>query len=516
MSKAGPARGKSRGKSPGAPRDDGFVLFEKPATPMRAVVTACGHGGIVPETEDQPHTRVMTKEATSALQHDTFGFYVFRVQGNTYSPGLSWSSAGDMPSNFSQYNPEIALLLKEADNHTLLETGDLRQLAGNIGDKIKEIDKKSGVKYGSREEKKTHPTDVVSGKDFYIMYTPDNPPREDHRLIATYAGPGEMLRPDDKSVAQLPRREAVGDMANIRFFKSYGLFCVDSTDDVERHVLCLTGAHIESKRADERKKTTEYHELAQEGLYNLFRLDKIGEVVHLMGWRNGFFRRKETDGVVTYKIIKRKTDRWKRFHDDPDGPVQTFLHAAFYQEISYPDIISIWKDGLLYDEVLFLDVACNCPSEKVDWDYFTPRRTLTVSAMMGRDPRDDGYYKPDPAGSATPPSSSSDSSDSDSSDSSDSDPGSVAAKSPPRAKPPSPPRAKSPPPAPSRAKPPPRAKSLPRSSDQKKGGRSRLTKRSKSYQKTSKQLKTSRKRLSRNKKNNTTRRKRYTRRRTRR
>jgi hypothetical protein len=524
MSKAGPAPSKSRSKphskSHGKAGDDGFVQFIKnPDTRMRAVVTACGHGGKVSE-KGHARTRETTKEATSALQSEDFRFYVFRVQGDTYSPGLAWSSAGIMPSNFSQYNPEITRLLNEPDNRTLLETGELETLIGNIGRKIKEIDTKSGVEYGSREEAKTHPPEVVSSEDFYIMYTPENPPREDHRLIATYAGPGEMLRTEDDSKAQLPRREAVRDMPNIRFFKSYGLFCVDSTDEVDQRGLCLTGARIETKRADKDSKKTEYHELKHEGLYNLFSHDKIAEVVHLIGWRHGFFLRKETKRGVKYKRAHRRSDKWNSFHDALDGPVQKFLHAAFYQEISYHDIISIWKDGLLYDDLIFLDVACNCPSVKDDWEYFKPRRTLTVSDMIRRDPREDGYDKPGPAGSATPPSSSSSSSDSDSesesdssdpewvgSDSDSSDSESVAAK------PKSSSRAKSSSPPPPRAKSPsPRTKSSSPPRSTKKGGRSRLTKRSKSHQKTSKQLKNTRKRLSRNKKNK----RRYTRRRTRR
>ena len=105
----------------------------------------------------------------------------------------------------------------------------------------------------------------------------------------------------------------------------------------------------------------------------------------------GFFLEKKPVVVSGYKLVPSKAADWARFHDDLHGPVQKFLHAAFYQEISYHDIISIWKDGFLYDEVLVIDVACNCPSTKPFWEYFTPRTLRTVEDMAGRDPRNDGY-----------------------------------------------------------------------------------------------------------------------------
>ena len=455
--------------------DDGFELFKKPPPPMRAVVTACGHGGIVSESEHV--TRKTTTAATRTLQPEGFGFYVLRVQGDTHSPGLSWSSVGGMPTNFSQYNPEIVLLLNNPENQELLRTdGGLTPLANIIGNKIKEIDIKSGVEYGSRTEKDTHPPEVVSADDFYVTYTPQNPPREDHRLIAAYAGPGEMLRMSDDSRAQLPRRAAaLRGMENKRLFNSYGLFFVDSTDEVDKRTWCLTSAGIKTTHTDKHKKTEEHSELEREGLYNLFSSDKIDAVVNLIGWRNGFLLRKETAGVVRYTPVDRKEAAWVRFRDDLDGPVQKFLHAAFYQEISYHDITFIWKVGFLYDEVLFIDVACNCPSTKDEWEYFTQRKLRAVGDMAKRDPRIDGYDKPDPATPSPPP---------------------PHATSSPRAKSPPPPHATSS----SRAK----------GGPKKKGGGPRLTNRSKSYQKTSKHLKTTRKRLSRSKKNNTTRRKRYT------
>jgi len=370
--------------------DDGFVLFQKTAR-MRAVVTACGHGGIVSEREHAA-TRGTTTAATSALQPEGFGFYVLRVQGNTHSPGLSWSSASGMPTNFSQYNPEIVLLLNNPEIQSLLVGGDLTQLAGIIGGKIRDIDIKSGVVYGSTTEKDTHPPEIVRAEDFYVTYTPQKLPREDYRLIATYAEQGELLRWSVHSHAQLPRREAAsGGMKNKRLFTSYGLFFVDSTDEVDKRVMCLTSAGIKSVIADERAKTKEHCELVHEEHYNLFKLENIARVVHLIGWRNGFFLRKETCGGVWYKPVPSKAAAWRSFRDDLHGPVQKFLHAAFYQEISYHDIISIWKDGFLYDEVLFIDAACNCPSTKAFWEYFTPRTLLTVEDMARRDPRNYGY-----------------------------------------------------------------------------------------------------------------------------
>ena len=278
--------------------DDGFVLFQKTAARMRAVVTACGHGGIVSEGEHAA-TRGTTTAATSALQPEGFGFYVLRVQGDTHSPGLSWSSASGLPTNFSQYNPEIVLLLNNPEIQSLLMGGDLTQLAGIIGGKIREIDIKSGVVYGSTTEKDTHPPEIVRAEDFYVTYTPQNPPREDYRLIATYAEQGELLRWSVDSYAQLPRREAAsGGMENKRLFKSYGLFFVDSTDEVDKRAWCLTSAGINLIRADKKVKTKEHRELEHEKRYNLFGSDNIARVVHLIGWRNGFFLRKETGGGV--------------------------------------------------------------------------------------------------------------------------------------------------------------------------------------------------------------------------
>ena len=369
--------------------DDGFVPFQKTA-PMRAVVTACGHGGRVSEGEHD--TRKMTKAATSALQPVGFEFYVLRGQGDTHSPGLSWSSASGMPTNFSQYNPEIVSLLKVRSNQSLLMGGDLTELAGIIGGKIREIDIESGVDYSSRAEKKTHPSGIIRAGDFYVTYTPQNPPREDYRLIATYAGPGELLRWPDDSHCRLPRRGAAsGGMENKRLFKSYGLFFVDSTDEVDKSVMCLFSAGITTIHTDKQANTKVHLELVHEEQYNLFKSENIAMVVHLIGWRNGFFLRKETNGSVWYEPVPSKAADWQIFHDNIDGPVQKFLHAAFYQEISYHDIISIWKDGFRYDEVLFIDVACNCPSTKEYWEYFTQRTILTVEAMAGRPLRNDGY-----------------------------------------------------------------------------------------------------------------------------
>lgn len=505
MSKAGKDASKADGKgaskvddaSKGASKAvaDGFEPFVK--TPhMRAVVTACGHGGIA-EDKAQSHTRKMTTAAKGALKHSGFGFFVFRVQGTTPCPGLAWCATGDAPSNFAQYNAEVSLLLKQRPAHQMLESGNLEGLAGTIREKIRDIDVQSLVKYAENpDDRDSHPPVLFSPSDYYKIFTPAKPPPEDHRLIATYRNPGELLRECEASAARLPRRSAIGGIHNKVFFKSYGLFFIDSTDDIDKSQWCLTSATVKTQKV----KKAEYHSLEREELYNLFNERNIEAVVNMIGWRNGFLLRKETRGIVSYKPSEKKG--WKDFQENEHGPVQQYLHAAFHQEVSYHDIIFIWSEGFKYDEVLFVDVACNSPSEKGDWAHSDPMEVRTaITVADERLDRTAGDYD-----------NSDDESDSSASSAASASPhangGPAKSPSPPpsRAKspsPPPPPRSKSPSPPP----PPSRAKGGP-----KKGG-TRLKKRSKSYQKTSKHLKTTRKRLSRNKKNNNTRRKRYTRRR---
>ena len=492
-----------KGSKAGAADDDGFEPFVKPPY-MRAVVTACGHGGIA-DDKSHAHTRKTTGKAKSALKKDGFGFFVFRVQGTTPCPGLAWSATGDAPSNFGQYNAEASLLLKphgggETPAHKMLERGNLEGLAGTIREKIQEIDTRSDVKYAeSKEDEESHPSALFARSDYYKIFTPENPPPEDHRLIAAYRNPGELLRTSEASAAKLPRRPAIGGIDNIRFFSSYGLFCIDSTDDIDKSQWCLTSATVKTRKVNK----TEYHSLEREELFNLFNKSNIEKVVNMIGWRNGFLLRKETKASVSYKPSVKPA--WKSFHDNIDGPVQRYLHAAFHQEVSYHDIISIWKEGLKYDSVLVVDVACNSPSDLSDWDHSKQMIVRTVEHVIRDQPdRIDAGYE---------------NSDDESSSSASSSPHAKGGPaSPSRAKSPSPPpppppsRAKSPspppPPPPSRAKTPPRSKSPSRAKSQsksKKGGRTRLMNRSNSYQKTSKHLKITR--------NNNTRRKRYTRRR---
>lgn len=492
MSKASKGASKAASKAAAAAVADGFEPFVKPPH-MRAVVTACGHGGIADE-KAQSHTRKSTTKAKGALKHSGFGFFVFRVQGTTPCPGLAWCATGDAPSNFAQYNAEVSLLLKKSDSgdtpaHQMLERGDLERLAGTISEKIREIDVQSLVKYAENlVDKDSHPPDLFSPSDYYKIFTPAKPPPEDHRLIAAYRNSGELLRTCEASAARLPRRSAIGGIHNKVFFKSYGLFFIDSTDDIDKSQWCLTSATVKTQKV----KKAEYHSLEREELYNLFNKRNINAVVNMIGWRNGFLLRKETKENVSYKPSEKKG--WDSFRDNLDGPVQKFLHAAFHQEVSYHDIISIWSEGFKYDEVLFVDVACNSPSEKGDWAHSDPMEVRTAITVADERPdKTAGDYD-----------NSDDESDSSASSASSATPSPThtsqakggPAKSPPRAK------------SPSRAKSPPRAKGGPK----KKGG-TRLKKRSKSYQKTSKHLKTTRKRLSRSKKNNNTRRKRYTRRR---
>ena len=489
----------SKGASKAAAADDavadGFEPFVKPQH-MRAVVTACGHGGIA-DDKAQSHTRKMTTAAKGALKHSGFGFFVFRVQGTTPCPGLAWCATGDAPSNFAQYNAEVSLLLKQRPAHQMLESGNLEGLAGTIREKIRDIDVQSLVKYAeNQDDRDSHPPVLFSPSDYYKIFTPKNPPPEDHRLIAAYRNPGELLRACEASAARLPRRSAIGGIHNKVFFKSYGLFFIDSTDDIDKSQWCLTSATVKTQKV----KKVEYHSLEREELYNLFNERNIEAVVNMIGCRNGFLLRKETRGIVSYKPSEKKG--WDSFRDNLDGPVQKFLHAAFHQEVSYHDIISIWSEGFKYDEVLFVDVACNSPSEKGDWAHSEAMEVRTAITVADERPdKTAGDYdnsddeSDSSASSASPPPSPTHTSQAKGG----------PAKSPPRAKSPSPPpsRAKSPSPSP----PPSRAKEGPK----KKGG-TRLKKRSKSYQKTSKHLKTTRKRLSRSKKNNNTRRKRYTRR----
>jgi hypothetical protein len=502
MSKASKAASKAASKGAAAADDDGFEPFVK-TRHMRAVVTACGHGGIA-DDKAKSHTRKMTTAAKGALKKDGFGFFVFRVQGTTPCPGLAWCATGDAPSNFAQYNAEVSLLLQQGDSgidtpHKMLESGNLEGLAGTIGEKIREIDVQSLVKYAENpDDKDTHPPDLFSLSDYYKIFTPAKPPPEDHRLIAAYRNSGELLRACEASAAKLPRRPAIGGIHNKVFFKSYGLFCIDSTDDIDKSQWCLTSATVKTHKV----KKAEYHSLEHEELFNLFNKSNIEAVVNMIGWRNGFLLRKETKANVSYKPIEKKG--WDSFRDNLDGPVQKFLHAAFHQEVSYHDIISIWSEGFKYDEVLFVDVACNSPSEKDDWDHSEAMEVRTASEVV-RDQTDrtvGGYDNSDDESDSS--ASSSASSASSASPHANGGPAKSPSPPPSRAKSPSPPpppsRAKSPSPPPSRAK-----------GGPKKGG-TRLTNRSKSYQKTSKHLKTTRKRLSRNKKNNT-RRKRYTRRR---
>ena len=497
MSKAGKDASKADGKGASKVDDaskvaaaaaaDGFEPFVKPPH-MRAVVTACGHGGIADE-KAQSHTRKSTTKAKGALKKDGFGFFVFRVQGTTPCPGLAWCATDDAPSNFAQYNAEVSSLLKQDPAHQMLERGDLERLAGTISEKIREIDVQSHVKYAeNRDDRDSHPPVLFSLSDYYKIFTPAKPPPEDHRLIAAYRNPGELLRACEASAARLPRRPAVEGIHNKVFFKSYGLFFIDSTDDIDKSQWCLTSATVKTQKVN----TVEYHSLEREELYNLFNERNIEAVVNMIGWRNGFLLRKETRGIVSYKPSE-KPD-WDIFRDNLDGPVQKYLHAAFHQEVSYHDIIFIWGEGFKYDEVLFVDVACNSPSEKGDWAHSDPMEVRTAITVADERPdKTAGDYD-----------NSDDESDSSASSASSATPSPThtsqakggPAKSPPRAK------------SPSRAKSPPRAKGGPK----KKGG-TRLKKRSKSYQKTSKHLKTTRKRLSRSKKNNNTRRKRYTRRR---
>ena len=130
-----------KGSKASAAHSGGFESFVKPPH-MRAVVTACGHGGIA-DDKSHAHTRKTTDKAKSALKKDGFGFFVFRVQGTTPCPGLAWSATGDTPSNFGQYNAEVSLLLKphggsETPAHQMLEHGNLEGLAHTISKKIKE------------------------------------------------------------------------------------------------------------------------------------------------------------------------------------------------------------------------------------------------------------------------------------------------------------------------------------------------------------------------------------------
>ena len=477
MSKAG----KDASKAAAA---DGFEPFVK-TSPMRAVVTACGHGGIA-DDKAHSHTRKMTTAAKGALKHSGFGFFVFRVQGTTPCPGLAWCATGDAPSNFAQYNAEVSLLLKQRPAHQMLESGNLERLAGTISAKIREIDVQSLVKYAeNKDDRDSHPPDLFSASEYYTIFTPAKPPPEDHRLIAAYRNPGELLRACEASTARLPRRSAIGGIHNKVFFKSYGLFFIESTDDIDKSQWCLTSATVKTQKV----KKVEYHSLEREELYNLFNERNIEAVVNMIGWRNGFLLRKETRGIVSYKLSEKKG--WKDFHDNLDGPVQKYLHAAFHQEVSYHDIIFIWSEGFKYDEVLFVDVACNTPSEKGDWAHSDPMKVRTAITVADERPdKTAGDYD-----------NSDDESDSSASSATPSPPPSPTHTSQAKGGP-----AKSPP----RAKSPTRAKGGP---SKKKGGGPRLTNRSKSYQKTSKHLKTTRKRLSRSKKNNNTRRKRYTRRR---
>jgi hypothetical protein len=310
---------------------------------------------VLQRIQGRPHTATPATPAVPLIDNDMTAtdaggveFFVARVMGNTWSPGLSWRADEKSPvSNFTARLPMVAKLVAE---RWRASGNDLKSLEEHIMTKVKILDEACGVIY--HKEKTSNP-ELTSEDEFYIVYrvNRDNFLDAFNRVIHPVPNQGEGLDPDTNR----PLREVqYGPVP----FKYYGLFVVAVSGGGLPETCTLSNQHTSLLHGGyplDRETYPLYRDTEDLQRYNLIAWENREDVEMRIGVCNGFLN-------ANGGTMPGMEDAWNAFKHDVNGPIQILRRAIFVEEITHIESVILLR-SLGYIKQGAIDSACNCSED---------------------------------------------------------------------------------------------------------------------------------------------------------